>query len=193
MYKWGIIGGGNIAKRFIKSLENSDRGILYAIGSLTKGKELKEKYEDIVIYSSYIELLKDPNIDIVYIANRHKDHYLWSMKALESGKNVLCEKPATLSKEKMIKIKEASIENKKFFMEGIKTRFIPLVIELKKRIDNGEFGEILEIENSYCYNFGGYDKNSYLFDKDQGGVFNDLGSYSIAMCQDLIKEELYIR
>lgn len=145
MIKWGIIGAGHIAQRFAKSLIHSDQGKLYAIASHTDTKLdlFKEEYPEISTYTDYMQILEDKNVDVVYIALRHKDHYKWAKEALLNKKAVLCEKPATLSVEEMIDLKKLSIENQSFFMEGIKTRFIPVIQELKRLLDERSLGKYL--------------------------------------------------
>ncbi len=188
MIRWGIIGAGNIAHRFTKGLSYSQDGKLYAIASLTKAKQerWKELYPDILIYTSYEELLADPHIDVVYIANWHKEHYLWSKKALLAKKAVLCEKPATLLPEEMIDLARIAKENHVFFMEAMKTRFIPAIIELKKQLQKGIIGDVLRVENRFCYDITSSTNTRYLYDLEQGGILNDVGSYTIASLLDYI-------
>lgn len=104
MIKWGIIGAGHIAQRFAKSLIHSNQGKLYAVASHTDTKLglFKEEYPGISTYTDYMQLLEDENVDVVYIALRHKDHYKWSKEALLHKKAVLCEKPATLTVEEIM-------------------------------------------------------------------------------------------
>lgn len=84
MVKWGILGAGNIAARFIESLFHSQEGELYAVASFTEEKRnyYKEKFPEIQVYKDYFELLDDPQVDAIYIATRHKDHYRWAKEAL---------------------------------------------------------------------------------------------------------------
>ena len=71
-------------------------------------------------------------------------------------------------------------------MEAMKTRFIPLVLELKKQLDEGLIGDILRIENRFCYDITNASQTRYLFDQEQGGILNDVGSYNIASILDYI-------
>ena len=94
MIHWGIIGAGNIARRFIKGLSYSQNGKLYAVAShtATKRAELKALYPEIVTYDDYEQLLDDPQVDAVYIAIWHKEHYEGARRAILKHKAVLCEK-----------------------------------------------------------------------------------------------------
>lgn len=184
---WGIVGTGNIARRFMKSLAYSNKGKLYALASLTSADTLREEFKDVVVYNDYYALLEDSNVDVVYIANRHKDHFFWTMEALKRKKAVMCEKPATLTYEENYKVVECAKENKTFFMEALKTPFIPLIEDIKEEIANGTIGEIERIETCFAYNFPEYIPGHYLFDADQGGALNDTGSYCISTILEYIQ------
>lgn len=188
MIKWGIIGAGHIAQRFARSLAHSNQGKLYAVAShtVTKLDLFAEEYPGISTYTDYMQILEDKNVDVVYIALRHKDHYKWAKEALLNKKAVLCEKPATLSVEEMIDLKELSIENQSFFMEGIKTRFIPVIQELNRLLDEEVIGKILTIENRFCYDIRSTNETRYLYDPEQGGILNDVGSYVLGSIIDYI-------
>lgn len=191
MIKWGVLGIGNIANRFMKSLAHSTDGELYAVASYTEAKReaFQKSHPDIQVYKTYDDLLNDENIDAVYIAMRHADHYQWSKAALLKGKAVLCEKPATLTYRQTKELCDISKQNKVFFMEAMKTRFIPLVTDMKEMLRKGVIGDILKIETSFCYNID-YSQDYYLFDKKQGGILYDVGSYNILATFDFITSNI---
>lgn len=177
MIHWGIIGLGNIALRFMNSLSHHEEGITYAVASLTASKRdcFHEKYPAVKVYQNYDDLLNDPKVDAVYIALRHNDHYQWALKSLHSGKAVLCEKPATLSYQQTKDLCETSKKENVFFMEAMKTRFVPMMEKLKQV----DIGTIQRVETSFCYE-SAYREGHYLYDLDQGGILYDVGSYNIA-------------
>lgn len=187
MIHWGILGMGKIAKRFIKSLAYSEEGKLEAVASYTlkKREEIMNEYPDIKVYDHYEDLLNDPDIDVVYIAMRHNDHYQWAKYALEHQKHVLCEKPATLSYQQTKELCDLAKKHQVLFLEGMKTRFIPLVDVIQTTLQEGIIGDILRIETAFCSDVP-YDEKSYLFDQDQGGALYDVGIYNIATILDYI-------
>ncbi len=191
MLRWGVLGYGNIAKRFIQGLSHSQQGYLYGIASLTPSKkeECLKKHPHIHVYENYEDILNDENIDVIYIALRHNDHYKWSKMALLNGKAVLCEKPATLSSRQTKELCDISQENNIFFMEAMKTRFIPLIHDIKTIINQKVLGDIIRIETSFCSQVP-YDEKSYLFDHIQGGALYDVGIYNIAFLLDFIKSSV---
>lgn len=188
-YNWGIIGAGNIAHRFAKSLQNSQQGNLFAVASNTESKlnDFKNLYPHIITYNNYDELIYDPLVDIIYIANWHNDHFKWAKKSLLAEKAVLCEKPATLFASQIKEL--ASIAQKKnvFFMEAMKTRMIPAILELKNLLNKNVIGDILRIENCFCYDISQAKNTRYLFDEKQGGILQDVGSYTLASILDYIR------
>lgn len=191
MIRWGILGAGNIAKRFIASLEHFDDACLYAVGSYTpqKREEFRHKYPHIVVYDNYMDLIDDNNIDIIYIATRHKDHYQWAKEALLKNKAVLCEKPATLSYQQTKELSELAKTHQTLFLEGMKTRFIPLIAHIKEILDHKIIGDVLRVETCFAYD-APYRPGHYLHDLDEGGILYDVGSYNIASILDYIDSKV---
>lgn len=192
MIRWGIIGLGNIAMRFAKSLSYSIEGELYAIASKTKEKRdaFHEQYKCEKVYEDYNELLNDKEIDAVYIALPHSLHKHWSIQALRHKKAVLCEKPVGLNSEEMKEIKKEALLNNTFFMEAMKTRFIPLIKDIKEIIRNEEIGDIIAIEANFCNRVEDIKPGSYLLDKEQGGALLDVGIYPLSFVMDMIESEV---
>jgi len=191
MIKWGVIGYGNIAKRFIESLSHNENGELYAVATRSgKGiDDLLQRYPHLCYYEDYQQLLDDDCIDAIYIALPHQSHYKWAKQALLKKKAVLCEKPATLSYQQTKELCDLSKQTHTFFMEAMKTRFIPLIQDMKDMIQQETIGIVSRIETSFC-NDVNYQEGSYLFDKKQGGILYDCGIYNIEMILDFIDSPL---
>ena len=184
---WGIIGFGRIARKFVESSRYLKDHKIVAIGSksLSKDDPLFIENSQVKIYRDYNELLKDENIDAVYIALPHKFHYEWVIKALNHHKAVLCEKPAVLSKNEMLAIKEAALKNQTFFLEALKTKMNVGLFYLKK--DLPLIGNIKSVEANFCSNclsLRGTD--SFLYDPKQGGALNDVGTYLLGFVLSII-------
>lgn len=187
MIKWGIIGAGNIANRFAKSLAAVDGAELYAVANRTvdKASAFQAKHPCERAYGSYQELLDDKAVDLVYIALPHKYHLEWVIKAIEAGKGILCEKPATMNQEEAKMIQEKLSGNPVFFMEAMKSRFTPAYEEVKQRIEAGEIGKITRLTTSLCRVFD-EENASYHFQPGQGGCLLDMGVYNTALLQDFL-------
>lgn len=186
--KWGIIGLGSTYPRFLKGLSLSEKGELYAVSSHTQAKvdEVSKAYPNVKLYSDYDALLEDTNIDAIYITLRHNDHFKWALKALQKGKAVLVEKPATIKLEDTQALVNASKEHNVMFIEALKTRFMPLNAKLHELLDNKIIGHVKSIEVGFGYNIP-EDHARYLYDPEIGGIIYDVGSYTLGALLDFVK------
>lgn len=176
---FGIIGFGRIARKFVKAIEATDEGEIYAIGSHSVSADdsyLKE-HQDVKIYHDYEELLNDPKVDAVYIALPHKYHKEWILKSLDHHIPVLSEKPLVLIPEEVEEVITKVKETKTLCMEAFKTKFNTGYDHLKEDIK--EIGEIKSIYANFCSDSSNLPRTSYLFDKEQGGAIYDIGTYII--------------
>jgi len=142
MTKWGIIGCGRIAHRFMQGLGAVADNVLVA--SWSRRAETVDafvaRYGGIAC-SSVDELLAG-DIDAVYIATLPDSHALYSIKALQAGKHVLCEKPATLNLEQLIEVLAVAKDTGLLFMEGMKPPFFPLYTKLKAYLQHDPIGPV---------------------------------------------------
>lgn len=187
---WGIIGLGNIAHRFCRSLRNIEEGRLYAVASHKpeKRQQFKEEFGAERLYDDYSALLQDENVDIVYIAVPHRWHYQWVMEALRHGKNVLCEKPAVVSCREAEEIFALAAEKNLMYMEAMKTRFMPLVAKIHELLDQNQIGEIRYMEVHFTAHYD-FPEDHYIWDRRYGGCFYDMGCYGIASITDYIHDD----
>jgi predicted dehydrogenase len=179
--KWGIIGLGNIANQFATDLLFVEDAELVAVASQNhaNANEFAGKYNCKKAYDSYEALFTDPEVEIVYIATPHNSHAELSIKALENGKHVLCEKPIALSYADAVRMIETSRKHNKFFMEAFWTRFIPSVQDVLSKVKNGEIGEVNYIKADFAF-VGNETEGSRLFDKKRGGgALFDIGVYPL--------------
>lgn len=185
MIRWGIIGAGNIAHRFVDSMEKAENQELYAVANRTleKAKLFQSKHPCQKVYDSYEDLIADENVDAVYVAVPHGYHYENIIKALKKHKPVLCEKPAVIKSDDMKEIIRVAQETNTLFMEAMKTRFIPAYQQAFDLINQGFIGEVKELDIQWG-NKVPRDHN-YLFDQVQGGALYDVGAYNFAYIVDL--------
>ena len=177
--KWGIIGCGNIANKFCLDLAMIEDAVIVAVASrsVDKAQSFANIHHAKKAYGNYDELFSDKDVDIVYIATPHVSHAELSMKAMKNGKHVLCEKPLSLNALEAAAIIETSKQSNRFFMEALWSRFNPSIVEIKKRIDNGEIGQIKYINAEFSFKS---DKpiNSRVLNLDLGGgAILDIGIY----------------
>lgn len=189
--KFGIIGFGKIARKFVKSITYSNGNEVVAIASRSIKNDDPYLLENpqVKVYSSYDDLLKDGDIDAVYVAVPHQYHYEWIVKALQHKKAVLSEKPAVLESRHMRHIKEVSIENNTPFLEALKTKMNESFIHLQQ--DLPLIGKVESIEANFCFDATPIkNTGTYLYDPSQGGALNDVGSYLIGFTLKLINEKI---
>jgi len=144
IYKWGIIGPGLISHKVMEGLKQVPNAQLYATASLTPGKAetFSKQYSASKWYTSYEELVKDPEVDIIYVATTNQLHMNNTILALNSGKPVLCEKPMGVNALQVQKMIDASKKNKLFLMEAMWSRFFPIMYKLRELLSQDIIGNI---------------------------------------------------
>lgn len=176
----GIIGAGHIAEKMAKTLNLLDGVSAYAIASRSKQKaeNFKSKFKFEVAYSNYEEMLKDPNVDLVYIATPHSCHYDQMELCLKYHKPVLCEKIITTTSKDTELIYEKFERDGLLVQEALWTSFLEsrnIINDLiyKEKV----IGEVTSMEGYfYCPIFN----KERVKSKDLGGgVALDIGLYPI--------------
>ena len=195
MIRWGIIGAGKIAQRFVKSLAHESNSELYAVScrTLAKAQQFADTYHALKAYGTYEELLQDPNVDAVYITLPHGYHYIWSIKAIKAGKVVLVEKPAGINAFEIEGIMEVLKQHPVLWMEAMKPRFTPLFQKVQALIQEGSLGDIQEIHTVLnSKQFDEVIQHSYLSDSVYGGALLDCGCYCATWITEYTKGKLRI-
>ena len=151
--RFGILGLGDIAKRFARVLGTSETGELYAVASRTleKAEAFAAEYGAPKAYGSYEELAADPMVDAVYIATPHNFHLDGAMLAIEHNNAVLCEKPMTVTREEAEKLFAAAKEHNVLLSEAMWSHTIPTYLKAKEWIANGKIGKLRFIDAAFCF------------------------------------------
>ncbi len=176
--KYGLLGCSNIAKKsFFPVLASSKTMEASFIGSrsIEKSKEWAEKY-NVPSFGTYDDVINS-NVDVIYITLPIAMHEEWTIKALNAGKHVLCEKSSTISFQSALNMINASRINNKRLMEGFSFRFHPQ----HTLINNLVLEELGEIQNFYgTYGFPAPGDDDIRWQKELGGgVLNDVTCYPI--------------
>ena len=180
-YNWGIIGTGSIARKMAEALPHVPQSRLYAIGSrnMHTAAKFAQQYGVEKVYGSYEELVRDPAVDIVYIATPHNLHYENTIMGLNHGKHVLCEKPFAVNGREVRGMISKAKEVNRFLMEAMWTRFLPGLIRVKEMIDEGRIGRIRLLKADFGINVP-FDPNHRLYNRELiGGSLLDLGIYPL--------------
>lgn len=190
MIRWGILGGGNIARRFAASMESVKDNQIAAVSCRRqeKAEAFAGSFGIERACGSHGDLLEDEEIDAVYLALPHGLHCEWAVRAMKAGKAVLCEKPAAMSEQEMRLMRETAEKCGVLFMEAMKTRFIPAYREVKRLVMEGAIGEVVRVETSLC-NAMPFDSAhpTYHTDPAQGGALLDVGIYCACYLEDFLQ------
>lgn len=182
-YRWGFCGSGGISNRAAQDIASLQQAEIYAIASRSQisARAFALKHGAQCAYDDFEKMCLDPNLDIIYIGTPHIYHKEQVIMALARGKAVLCEKPMSVSAADTKEMVQAAEKHSSFLMEALWTRFLPVIQQVKKWIDEGEIGEVFSIQAGFCSQ-AKFDPVSRIFSKQLGGgALLDLGVYPISI------------
>ncbi|XVS64986.1 Gfo/Idh/MocA family protein [Actinosynnema sp. CA-299493] len=188
--RWGVVATGGIADVVTGDLRSLPDVEVLAVSSraLPKAEAFAAKHGIPRAYGDYADLLADPDVDVVYVATPHVQHHAVTRAALEAGKHVLCEKPATLTLRELQDVVDLARERGLFFMEAIWTRFNPLIRRMAEVVADGGIGEVRSVRADFGFTLE-YDPAHRLWNKALGGgSLFDLGIYPVSFTHLLLGE-----
>lgn len=177
--RFGILGAGNIATKMAATLDFLRNELIpYAISArdISRAEALRSKFNFEKAYGSYDEMLRDPNVDVVYISTTNPMHYEHAKASLLAGKHIICEKPFTVTTEQAIEIFSVAKSKNLFALEAVWTRFQPYVKQIKEIIDSGEIGTPRFIQATFALQISHKER---MIEPTGGGALLDLGIYPI--------------
>jgi predicted dehydrogenase len=181
--RWGILGTGGIARTFVDGLGSLPEAEVLAVGSRSEASAAAFAGEKEIPrhYGAYEGLAEDPDVDVVYVATPHPFHAENAELCLRAGKAVLCEKPFTLNAAEAERVVGLARERGLFLMEGMWTRFFPLMQEVRRLVTEGTIGEVRMLNVDFGFR-AELDPASRLFDPALGGgALLDVGVYCVSM------------
>lgn len=181
----GIVGAGMIVKDFLSFTHELPEIKLEAIvaRNIENLKNLQSMHNIKEIFTDLDECLSSPSIDTIYVAVPNNLHYSVAKKALEAGKNVICEKPFTLNYHETVELFELAESKNLILIEAITNQYLPNYLEIKENLS--QIGNIRLVECNFSQLSSRYEafKKGIIapvFDKNQGGgVLGDLNIYNI--------------
>jgi predicted dehydrogenase len=184
--RWGILGTGWIAERFVASLERHTRQRVVAVGSRSpaSAKEFAERTGIARAHGSYGDLVADPEVDVVYVATPHNHHRAHALLALDAGKHVLVEKPIGLSAAEAQEV--AARARGVFCAEAMWTFFLPRYDVVRQLLDDGVLGEVRTVLADHGEWFPA--THRILRQDLAGGALLDLGTYPVALANWVLGE-----
>ena len=188
-YNWATLGCGVIGNELAQAMNKMGRS-LYSVANRTHSKAVTfaEKYGIQKVYVNPDDVFSDENVDIIYISTPHNLHINSLLKALNSGKHVLCEKSITLNSEELTKAITAARKNNVILAEAMTIYHMPIYKRFNEIISSNRLGELRLIQ----LNFGSYkeyDMNNRFFNKSlAGGALLDIGVYALSLTRWFMSE-----
>jgi predicted dehydrogenase len=178
-YNWGIIGASKIARKFAEDLKRLPNARLHAVASTSaeRAGAFAAEFGAPHAFGRYEDIVRCPDLDVVYVATPHVLHCENSLMCLENGLPVLCEKPFSMNLGEARRMVSAARKNRAFLMEAIWTRFIPAVEHAFELVENGEIGEIHTVTADFGFRMP-FEPAHRIFNKALGGgSLLDIGIY----------------
>jgi len=182
-FRWGILGTGAIARQFVEGLRSLPEAEVLAVGSRSEASaaEFADEREIPRRYAGYDDLAADSDVDIVYVATPHPFHAGNAELCLNAGKAVLCEKPFTVNAAEAERVIGLARDKGLFLMEGMWTRFFPLMGKVRRLVSEGAIGEVRMLNVDFGFRTD-VNPASRLFDPALGGgALLDVGVYCVSL------------
>jgi predicted dehydrogenase len=179
--RWGILGDAKINQRLLPAFRAAKTVELRAIASrsIEKAKAAAARDGIPVAHGSYLDLLKDPAIDAVYIPLPNHMHDEWTRKAADHGKHVLCEKPLTVNASEAEALVAYCRSKHVRLMDGFMWPHHPRTHKLRYALDTGVIGRVEKVNAAFTFNLDGLPKENIRMQPDAGGGgLLDVGCYT---------------
>ncbi len=187
--RFGVLGAARIARGFVVGVRGSATVAVTAVASRDAGRAQAFATEFGVpdVFGSYDAMLASDRIDAVYNPLPNSLHAHWSIRAMEAGKHVLCEKPLAVSRDEAMRMFGASRAYGVRLAEAYPYRSQPQTLEMQRLLLDGIIGNVRTIHAAFGYQLT--DRSDIRFDPAlAGGALMDLGCYPLSLIQ-LIAEQ----
>src|SRR5690242_12985464 len=179
--KWGILSTADINRKVIPGAHASEKAELIGVASrdLKRAEEYAREWEIERAYGSYDALLEDSEVEAVYISLPNTLHCEWSIRALQAGKHVLCEKPMSRHVADVESAFDAAEKSGRILMEAFMYRHNPQTHKAADLVRSGAIGELRLVRS--CFSYSLYDADNIRLRTDvEGGSLMDVGCYCIS-------------
>ncbi len=187
---WGVLSTARITSAVIPGIRASKRSNLLAVASRSQefADAFAKKWKIPQAYDSYEALLADPEIDIIYIPLPNHLHVEWTIKAVEAGKHVLCEKPIALNVEDADAVASAAKKHGRVVAEAFMYRHTPQTLKVEEIVNSGSLGTLKLLRGSFAYMMT-YEGNIRAEPTMGGGSLWDVGCYPISYMRTVFGAE----
>jgi xylose dehydrogenase (NAD/NADP) len=187
--RWGILGTASIAPALIRAIRASGCGTVAAVASRdpTRARAFAAEH-GVPLACGYDELLAPGTVDVVYNPLPNHLHATWSIRCLEAGLPVLCEKPFTLDAAEARTVAAVARRTGLPVAEAFMYRFHPLYDRLREVIDSGVIGEVATLRS--CFTFFLDDRSALPAQAALGGgALMDVGCYGVELARRVARRE----
>jgi predicted dehydrogenase len=183
--RWGIVATGGIAHTLAGQLLLLDDARIAAVSSRVteRAQAFAGEFGIPRAYGSYMDLLADDDVDVVYVATPHAQHAEIVDAALDARKAVLCEKAFTTSLAETQRLAQKAVDLGVFCMEAMWTRFVPMIVKAREIVADGGIGEVRSITADLGFVAGPHAKDRIWDPALGGGALLDVGIYPVAFAQ----------
>jgi D-xylose 1-dehydrogenase (NADP+, D-xylono-1,5-lactone-forming) len=185
--RWGILSTANITTKLLGSGHDQE---FAAVGSrdIARAQAFASEHGIPRAHGSYEELLADPEVDAIYNPLPNSLHVEWSIKALEAGKHVLCEKPMSRRPEDVERAFGVAEREGRVLEEAFMWRHHPQLGRARELLEAGEIGELRVIRAAFAFNASDPEDIRLQADLDGGGLM-DVGCYCVSGCRAIAGAE----
>jgi predicted dehydrogenase len=182
--QWGIVGTGGIATQFAEAMASVEGGRIVAVASRTAARAdaFADEHDIAKRYDDVLALAGDDGVDAVYVATPHSRHEADTVRLLEGGRHVLCEKPMALNATQVRRMITAAEANGRFLMEAVWSRYLPAYRTLVDLVAADRIGTPLQVDADFGFRRP-FEPAHRLFNPELGGgALLDLGIYPLQLC-----------
>jgi predicted dehydrogenase len=186
--RWAMVGTGLMLELIGRDFALVDNVTMQVLVSRTdeRAREAQAKFGFPEASGDFEAVIQRDDIDVIYIATPHSEHFREAMAALEAGKHVLVEKPMTTNAADTRALCELAASRGLFAMEAMWTAFNPAIIELRQRVAAGQIGDVNLVQANFCMSFP-YQPTARLWDPNlAGGSTLDQGVYPLSFAHMLL-------
>lgn len=191
--RFGILGTGNIARQFALGVTGASRSVITAVASrsIDKAKQFitEQQLPGAHAHGSYDALLAAPDVDAIYLSLPNSMHCQWTLKSLEAGKHVLCEKPLAANLDQAHRMFDAARRTHRALVEAFMYRCFPLMQQVRQAVRDGAIGRLRLVRCSFNYFTSKIDGNVRFDASLAGGALMDIGCYCIDFARLMIGTE----
>lgn len=189
--RWGVLSTANIGRKVVvPSIVASSNGVLAAVASreAPRADAFAAEFGGVRAHGSYEALLADPDVDAVYVPLPNALHEAWTVRALEAGKHVLCEKPLAPTAAACRRMGDAAAANGRVLMEAFMYRFHPRTRAVARLVADGAIGRSRRLEATFTFAVRD-PANVRLSAELAGGALLDVGCYTVDAARRTLGEE----